>query len=172
MDLDYVAPPWVRRVREEQNITGFENCGNGGFSLRKVSAFLKVIYSKRRISSEEAWRIGCGWRPKSQRLYLQPIRYLMKLEGFNRARWARVLQTWPSKTYKNEDKFWANYAQIIYPNFKISNANVGLKFGFDDAPRYCYKKNNEQLPFGCHGWHKYDREFWEPFLISALDLES
>jgi hypothetical protein len=25
--------------------------------------------------------------------------------------------------------------------------------------------NNHRLPFGCHAWPRYDRMFWEPYLV-------
>ena len=40
-----------------------------------------------------------------------------------------------------------------------------LEFSFELAPRYCFMMNGRRLPFGCHAWFRYDREFWEPFLL-------
>ena len=41
----------------------------------------------------------------------------------------------------------------------------GLRFSFEVAPRLCFELNGRRLPFGCHGWHRYDRTFWEPYLL-------
>lgn len=57
----------------------------------------------------------------------------------------------------NEDVFWS----IIPKEFKYPDINEALKFSFDVKPELCYRLNNNQLPFGCHGITKpkiYD--FW------------
>jgi hypothetical protein len=33
------------------------------------------------------------------------------------------------------------------------------------APRLCFELNGRKLPFGCHAWQRYDRGFWEPYLL-------
>jgi hypothetical protein len=70
-----------------------------------------------------------------------------------------------SKYKSNEDQFFANRAIHYYPEFKISSVETALRFAFECVPRYCFALNNYTLPFGCHAWHKYDREFWEPYLL-------
>ena len=61
----------------------------------------------------------------------------------------------------NEDVFWATEADgFIYPEVKEA-----LRFAFDKYPRYCYKLNNHQLPFGCHSWYKRKmKKFWKPII--------
>jgi len=43
----------------------------------------------------------------------------------------------------------------------------GLRFAFEGAPRMCFELNQQKLPFGCHAWAKFDRSFWEPYLIAS-----
>ena len=66
----------------------------------------------------------------------------------------------------NEDHFWANRATHYFPKFRVAPLEIAIKFAFECVPRYCYQLNGKQLPFGCHAWNRYDREFWEPFLMS------
>jgi len=40
-----------------------------------------------------------------------------------------------------------------------------VSFSFEVGPKHCFEKNNQTLPFGCHAWAKYDREFWKPYLL-------
>ena len=69
---------------------------------------------------------------------------------------------WYANQYSlNEDLFWSDRAKYFYPNFKIAPVNVGLQFAFEAHPRYCYEKNNKNLPFGAHAWEKWGRKFWE-----------
>jgi hypothetical protein len=50
------------------------------------------------------------------------------------------------------------------PLLKLPNWQQALKFGFEQHPQLCYELNNQQLPFGCHAWEKYDYEFWEKYM--------
>jgi hypothetical protein len=61
----------------------------------------------------------------------------------------------------NEDIFWS-----IELNRKTKNLNIpplirALKFAFETNPQKALQLNNEQLPFGCHGWDK-NTGFWKP----------
>ena len=62
-------------------------------------------------------------------------------------------------------RFWSDRAIYFYPEFKIATIDLALKFSFERFPRYCFERNHYHLPFGCHAWHKWDRSFWEPYLI-------
>ena len=70
-----------------------------------------------------------------------------------------------SRYQKNEEHFWAHRAAHYYPEFSIADVNTALRFAFENVPRYCFEKNGYNLPFGCHAWQKYDRDFWEPYLL-------
>ena len=60
----------------------------------------------------------------------------------------------------NEDVFWATVESFRYPE-----AIEALAFAFDKYPSLCYKLNNNQLPFGCHGWYKRKmKSFWKPVI--------
>ena len=161
MNYDFIGPPWIKH--NEAPYSGsplFEGkVGNGGFSLRKVHSFLKVIYSREYfIKPSEYWKYYT-----SKPWYIQglnfPKKYLKRFLLFNNAR----LEL--SRYKHNEESFWANRAKHYYPEFKIPSVKTALRFGFECVPRYCFEKNNHTLPFGCHAWQKYDRDFWEPYLL-------
>ncbi len=65
----------------------------------------------------------------------------------------------------HEDIFWAFEAPKMATNFRIPEPREALDFSFEMAPRYCFNVNSGRLPFGCHAWPKYDREFWETYLL-------
>jgi hypothetical protein len=76
--------------------------------------------------------------------------------------------SWFAANYTlNEDLFWSDRAKLFYPNFKTAPVDVALHFSFERFPRYCFQKNGNQLPFGCHAWARWDREFWEPYLLKG-----
>jgi hypothetical protein len=53
----------------------------------------------------------------------------------------------------------------IILNSMIAPLEVALRFAFEANPRICYEMNNYEIPFGCHAWEKYDKEFWLPYLL-------
>jgi hypothetical protein len=161
MDYDFIGPPWIKHPEAPYagDPTYEGKVGNGGFSLRKISSFLKVIYSKKYfIHPSEYWDVAYGKKPNYIR-YLNLPKKIVKYLGIrNNARWEM------SRYRRNEESFWANRANNYYPQFKIPSVEVALRFGFECVPKYCFQQNNYTLPFGCHAWHKYDRDFWEPYL--------
>jgi hypothetical protein len=65
----------------------------------------------------------------------------------------------------HEDIFWSFGAPELVDHFRIPRPRQALEFAFETAPRYCFQENAGRLPFGCHGWYKWEAEFWEPFLL-------
>ncbi|MBI3951357.1 MAG: hypothetical protein HY314_12980 [Acidobacteria bacterium] len=157
-DLDYIGAPWLKFKRSPQ--AGFSRVGNGGFSLRKIASFLKVIDSPVVfMEPTEHWELFWASKPKHVQYVNLPRKYLKHLNVFNNARWRM------RRYRRNEDHFWSEEATRFYPQFGIAPVELALRFAFECAPRFCYEKNNYTLPFGCHAWFKYDREFWEPYLL-------
>lgn len=158
--FDYVGAPWFEGF-QPHNGKGFWSVGNGGFSLRKVRSALNVllawkVFKLPPIDRNEFARLttprkirhlggrflrGIGWRNNS--------RYMIK--RFN----------------KYEDIFWSQYAQLIDPDFRIAPIHEALAFSFEHSPRYCFEQNGSRLPFGCHGWNRYETEFWQSFIIKT-----
>jgi hypothetical protein len=65
----------------------------------------------------------------------------------------------------HEDIFWSFHAPKFVDEYRIPAPREALQFAFETAPRYCYRENGNRLPFGCHGWDRFERDFWEPFLM-------
>ena len=161
---DYVAPPWIpHKDAPYSGMPAYEGkVGNGGFSLRRVNGFLSVLKSRR------LWRDPVVRIRKELRSPRQPLRKAISLvkalrlflPAYNGVR--QELESYSAP----EDHFWANRAVHYYPEFRIAPLDQALEFAFECVPRYCYKKNKNRLPFGCHAWERYDREFWTPFLLA------
>ena len=126
--------------------------GNGGFSLRKVSSFLKVIDLAEKLATRTStnpiirklWFLTAVLTNRSHKIWLDA-----------------VPQIYPF----NEDGFWSYEAPKYYNKFKVADFKEALKFSFEKEPRKCFELNNHQLPFGCHAWSKYDPEFWNKFIL-------
>jgi hypothetical protein len=159
---DYVAPPWIKHESAPYagNAEYEGKVGNGGFSLRKTDSFLKVFNSNRLYRNPFAPIISAIRYGKSLRKYGSILKFFLYCQPkYNGVRFEM-------DTYsQNEDHFWANRARHYYSGFKVAPVDVALEFAFECVPGYCYELNGQHLPFGCHAWNKYDRAFWEPFLI-------
>ena len=53
----------------------------------------------------------------------------------------------------------------------MASLEDGLRFAFEVSPRTCLDLNGGKMPFGCHAWARYDRSFWEPFIVSENPAE-
>jgi Protein of unknown function (DUF5672) len=162
-NYDYIGPPWI--PHKEAPYAGNPNfegkVGNGGFSLRKVDSFLKVINSKKYWKNPvynlfKVYRENSG-TAKVKRTIKSLQMFIPHLNG--------VKQEMISSRMKDH-LFWADRAAHYYPPFRIAPLDEALRFGFECVPRYCYKVNDFKLPFGCHAWEKYDRAFWEDHLLA------
>jgi hypothetical protein len=164
---DYVGAPWFKDFSSDP-AGGMWAVGNGGLSLRKVSAALAVLTSTK-------WRMNdpeeLGSRSQRFRSIPQLRRLLVWLRTFcfqcgyhNNLRW--LMREFKERPY-NEDCFWAFQAHKVVPDFMIPTPQQAVAFSFEVAPRFCFHLNSGRLPFGCHAWPKYDREFWEPYLLTG-----
>ncbi len=61
----------------------------------------------------------------------------------------------------NEDAFFALHA-AKHKSLSIPDPKTAVKFAFEKDPRRCFSLSGERLPFGCHGWAKWNIEFWRP----------
>lgn len=168
MGYDFIAAPWINGpdlpwLKEE-------GVGNGGFNIRKVDGFLNYLNSNVHwIDPEEYWE-----KTKTTKTGIErTIRFLKKilLKCRSRNNVNHHIQYYISQN-KNEDLFWQLYKNKYYPDFNIAPVDVALGFGFEANVKKCYERNNYQLPFGCHAWEKYDKEFWKPYLLTDLKQES
>jgi hypothetical protein len=160
---DYIGAPWLKDKSHPQQ--GFSRCGNGGFSLRRVESFLRVLGSGRYVSEPVPYVVDLLRAP------LPDVRH--RFRGLARlVKRARVLrqvrqgaEAYAAAYSLNEDHFWSDRARLFYPDFRIAPVDAGLRFAFERTPRYCFEQNGRQLPFGCHAWARWDRAFWEPYLL-------
>ncbi|MFA7314324.1 MAG: DUF5672 family protein [Candidatus Magasanikbacteria bacterium] len=151
---DYVGAPWFK-----SQIPAYSHedaCGNGGFSLRNVSKALEVIEK----SNEPL--LVTSFKFLKQLVSLVKIRSLKSwLRGFKEI-WSRSTS---HRSLLAEDYYWSFEAKNFVPDFKIPDVDTGLKFAFETGPKYCFERNNYQLPFGCHAWAKHDKNFWLSYII-------
>jgi hypothetical protein len=160
LNYDFIGAPWIKGpdlpwLREE-------GVGNGGFSLRKVKSFLNLLNSRVPWHNldEEIKRKG---DPKAiNRFYYVKKTSLNIIPGLNNIQ--RHIEKY-IKESRHDDRFLYFYAKKYYPGFTTAPVEVALRFAFEGNPKICYELNNREIPFGCHAWEKYDKEFWLPYLL-------
>ncbi|HEX9782939.1 MAG TPA: DUF5672 family protein [Opitutaceae bacterium] len=158
---DYIAPPWVHCKEAEWVREPF--VGNGGFSLRRIDAFLRVLKSRRlAVDPDKDWEHYILPRSKVRRLLGRPRRILRHYWPFNGVH--TEIRSYLEQN-QNEDLFWAHNAVKYYPNFKMAPVEEGMRFAFELVPGRLFEMNSRKLPFGCHAFGRYDRAFWEPYLL-------
>ncbi len=164
---DYIGAPWFVDVIPEMNWSVQDCVGNGGFSLRKVGTFLKVL---NRYYSH-------SYRLKES--LIQSYRFVQKITAFIKK---QILSGSKSNQkidflkkqsdIGQEDIFWSIKTRDLYPTFNIPPPEEAVSFSFEVNPQYCFQKNGYRLPFGCHAWTKYDLKFWETFMFNANSIQS
>jgi hypothetical protein len=162
-NYDYIGAPWFEGFSEKSNV--FSGVGNGGFSLRKVSSFLKVFKFKGPfLPISDIWS---RYRNKSlyhRSRYGIPAVIKSLYQNKNRVKYF-IKQV--ENNLINEDYFWSEIMKRSRIKFNIPPPDIALKFAFEKNPSLLFKKNGNRLPFGCHGWHKYE---WETFYKSHISL--
>ena len=147
-DFDYVGAPWFKGFSESGDFLGV---GNGGFSLRKIGSFIRVLnepmpdfYSIKDIPFSK------------YSIYLYLVHNLLRL--FRVKKFYRLYKYF---FWGHEDYFWSYFSAFAELGFKKPNVNEALEFAFECNPEYCYDYIGKKLPFGCHGWNRFERrEFW------------
>jgi len=146
-DFSYVGAPWLVGGSEPKEPLEFLGVGNGGFSLRRVADFLRVLDTPRRIPNFLKSRAGgaSGLANLPRRL---------------KHEWLLAYNVEPLFPTSNEDFFWGILVPAAFPFFRVPTPQQAIGFAFEVAPRLFYEMNAHELPFGCHAWERYDREFW------------
>lgn len=161
--FDFIGPPWIKHPDAPYaGMTQIEGrVGNGGFSLKKVSSFLKVLSSPRQaVEPGVYWREVRAQNRGLRALAMGALEYvLLHSSRYNNAQWE------VARWRKNEELFWDRRARHYCAQFRIATAEEALPFGFEAVPEYCFELNGHQLPFGCHAWPKFGRAFWESHLL-------
>ena len=168
-DLDYIGAPWLPCpdtpwVKEP-------HVGNGGFTLMKVESVLKVLYYRHRKKPATYWKDMLMRNRIRLRLFFRILQWLQpsfpNSPIVNRPLHGLTCAESRDRHSCNNDYFWSYNAKRYWPEFKVASVEEGLRFAFEAGPRLCFELNGGRMPFGCHAWARYDRTFWEPYLLNG-----
>ena len=142
----YIGAPWFEGYTTPTLPLALTSVGNGGFSLRRIPDFLKVL-SRPRIFKNTLMQAWPGnWRST---IY----RYLKDYHSF-------VYGDTHLNIDVNEDLFWGLFVPAGCAFFKVPSAIEAIAFAFESHPDYLYQLNDQSLPFGCHAWQRYQPKLW------------
>lgn len=145
-NYSYVGAPWFKGYENPSKPLKFYGVGNGGLSLRKTKDCLKIINEKKIRTCFFAYLNAYELNIKNSYKYLkQLIKFILNYQIA-------------------EDIFWGIGAKLTDASFTVPPFHEALEFSFENMPSYLYQLNNYNLPFGCHGFTKYEPDFWELIL--------
>jgi Protein of unknown function (DUF5672) len=159
MDYDYLGAPWFEKFSPQENDGTFIGVGNGGYSLRKISSHLKVLNT---FSFVTSMRENLKYRFDPKNSFGRNIKNTAGfiLDHTIRNNTHRFFNNYMG----HEDQFWGLSVAKKMKWFKVPDFNKATAFAFEMQPHRLFALNNNQLPFGCHAWWKYDLDFWKPHI--------
>ena len=156
-EYSYIGAPWYHDFDEANKTSSFIGVGNGGLSLRKTSSALKALSSFKYITPPRIVYRRWRWQWRDPGAWMKAF---LQMTFQNNTHW------WCNNYVENEDYFWGRIVENRFSWFTIPIEEVALKFSIETMPRLQLKRMGGTLPFGCHGWWKYDLDFWKPFIES------
>ena len=147
---DYIGAPWFSGFKTHEEGCDLWAVGNGGLSLRRIEYFLKVLSWKlpvKLMSFKDIFhdfRIGkllynLGWKNNIPYYILHNVMY--------------------------EDVFYCVFLENSLIPPRKPSIEEALTFSIEKSPAYLFSLNKNELPFGCHGFQKYDYDsFWKKYI--------
>lgn len=153
LDYDYIGAPIFEGRYDARTDAKFIGIGNGGFSLRKVQSHLKVLQT---VGYPYALLLS------AKQFFKNPSVSTAKGIVMSFARKNNPIHRFNFYPM-NEDDFWGFKVRKYCRWFKVPNMATASRFSIEALPeRFIHSVND--LPFGCHAWHKYRREFWLQYI--------
>lgn len=150
---DYIGAPLIwYGMKIDQGIVG-----NGGFSLRRVEAFLNYFRGSKLVlplSGIAQW-INFAAKP-----YTRWFIWLLMAMG-----WHNTPRSFAKQCRHNEDRFWSG--KLDGTNYELKKPAVAeaMDFAWERCPSELYARIGH-LPFGCHAWEKYEYDaFWHQYIV-------
>jgi hypothetical protein len=171
LGLDFIGAPLIEDKYGVEN-KYFLNDFNGGFSLRKIEYCIKLLsYKGPIIKPSKVYEIT---KKEFNTSFLKTIVYTL-FRSFGRQ---NNIKYFINKNYINEDLLFTLGLHISWINShineneswifpKLPNISTAINFAFERYPAYLFELNNNELPFGCHAWEKYEYEtFWRKYIVA------
>jgi hypothetical protein len=145
---DYIGAPWFEGFHSGTSENKFLGVGNSGFSLRNIAKMDKAL--------RNIFYKTYGKKYSFRRLFNIALRKIQNLSSEN--------YSIQKDCNEHEDFFIFSEIGKRIKGFNIAPINEAIKFSFETNPKLLFEMNNQQLPFGCHAWAKYNPTFWKEFI--------
>jgi hypothetical protein len=159
-EYDYIGAPWFKGYSSGEYPQDIIGVGNGGFSLRKINKSISILMRLKFVILifKIQNKLNLLFRKQINGLsYIQVKLYQIFKINNDSIYLEKIL----NQDYFNEDGFWSIWIANTFKDFKVASIEDSIKFSFEVNPETLYLLNNSILPFGCHGWMKYDyKTFW------------
>ncbi|MDR1896789.1 MAG: hypothetical protein LBR10_08370 [Prevotellaceae bacterium] len=159
--FDYIGAPWLihygRGKYEKSN--RLYKVGNGGVSLRRVSAFLER-FDRNMPLSVFPFYVKNIRKKKLIPMMIKTLKLLSFLIFSPKTIEYCLLHL--TEDVLPEDCFWADALSNTKIALKVPDVTTAASFCFEIAPSCLYQLTDNKLPFACHAYKKYEYEsFWE-----------
>lgn len=160
LNYDYIGAPWFEGYNLASKSSKIVGVGNGGFSLRKISSFIRVL------TLFELFKKDLASVRSIKEVIAQPLSFIriLKYELVKNKNYH--VQILPWKNIFQEDYYWGYYIKQFFPWFRVGNVADAISFCFEVNPDVLYEMNNFKLPMATHAWPKYNISFWKPIIES------
>ena len=157
-NFDYIGAPWFTNYSSIEDGGTIWKTGNGGLSLRKISTMLRVFCDYYPLLSFKQLIVKQK-RCVNNKIINLIVSLIMSIGYKNN------ISYFKNKYCENEDAFICEYIKDLGVVLNIPEPAVSMWFAFEKSPSYLYRITQQNLPFGCHAWQKYEYEtFWKQFI--------
>lgn len=162
-DFDYIGSPWLQCA--DSPWVAHARIGNGGFALLKIQSAVKIL-SKYYQHKQHVYWIEYIIASKITSILCEFMRIFPGMNQTMTARFWKFMNTLDDQLLnQNNDIFWSDVATRLDPSFHVASFEDGVAFAFEACPEDCFVMNNYQIPFGCHAWNKYNKIFWDYYIL-------
>jgi len=164
-EFDYIGAPWIHC--DDSPWVNKSRVGNGGLSLLRVE---QAIIALRQRYCQEPYAYGCDLFNDLAPYWMVVLLRAVGSKFDPCGLLSRIVQEWdqsrdPTAYGRGNDQFWSDKASKYHHGFRVASLEDGLRFAFEVSPKTCLELAGGTMPFGCHAWSRYDREFWTSFLL-------
>jgi hypothetical protein len=155
----YIGAPWV--VRNELGEVMLTGAGNGGFSLRKISDFIRLTNKINHLQKLFSfWQSNKMTRKIPFGMFLRicaaPVWLDCKINKYTFYLAGNRLQ--------HEDKYWCEWVAKVFIEFKNAPSWLSSRFAIEEEPRHFMQELAGDIPMGCHAWAIIDPVFWKQYI--------
>jgi len=155
----YIGAPWV--VRNELGEVMLTGAGNGGFSLRKISDFIRLTNKINHLQKLFSfWQSNKMTRKIPFGMFLRicaaPLWLDCKINKYTFYLAGNRLQ--------HEDKYWCEWVAKVFTEFKNAPSWLSSRFAIEEEPSHFMQELAGDMPMGCHAWAIIDPVFWKRYI--------